>query len=321
MKPLLSIVVPIYNKDKYLQDCINCILFQKNIENLELILINDGSSDNSLELCKKNKRENFIIIDKKNEGPSIARNIGISLSKGEYVLFLDADDYISDDGIDKIIEWIKNENKVDVCFLEAYVFKNNGKIQKLGDNIKKQAINSNKTNVLKHLASRKKFTGSACTKLFRRDFLIKNNIEFPSDGRSAEDLGFVRNCIMFSEKFDKLDNVHYIYRQNENEISRSKQKKKSTKGIDIFIKETIDICCDNKVPKNIDMQYILNFAIYEYFVKLFIYTFSQEDILFLKQNKWICKYCENIKLKILYIITNLIGIDRIASFIIYCRKR
>ena len=92
---IISIIVPIYNSEKYLERCINSILNQ-TYTNFELILINDGSKDSSLKICRKyaSKDNRIVVIDKENEGVSIARNMGIQRAKGELISFVDADDYI-----------------------------------------------------------------------------------------------------------------------------------------------------------------------------------------------------------------------------------
>ena len=95
----ISIVVPVYNTEQYLDECLQSILKQTIIENIELICVNDGSSDNSLEILNlyKEKFPNMIIIDQKNSGAPTARNNGLRVATGEYVYFIDSDDYIIND--------------------------------------------------------------------------------------------------------------------------------------------------------------------------------------------------------------------------------
>ena len=97
-KPVFSIIVPVYNAGSFLAKCIESIIGQ-TFKNIEIILINDGSVDDSLSVCHKFKEfdERIIVTDQKNAGPSIAKNVGIEISRGEYILFVDADDYIETD--------------------------------------------------------------------------------------------------------------------------------------------------------------------------------------------------------------------------------
>ena len=107
----VSIIVPVYNAEKYLIRCVDSIINQ-TYKNLEIILINDGSIDNSLEIMKKYKviDNRIIIIDKKNEGVSIARNVGIKSSSGKYICFVDSDDYIENNMIQ-----ILDNGDIDYC--------------------------------------------------------------------------------------------------------------------------------------------------------------------------------------------------------------
>ena len=103
---LVSIIIPIYNSEKYLKKCIDSILEQK-YNNLEIILINDGSTDNSGKICDRLAIEDkrIKVIHKLNEGVSIARNKGLEMAKGEYIFFIDSDDYIDEN----IISLLKME--------------------------------------------------------------------------------------------------------------------------------------------------------------------------------------------------------------------
>lgn len=101
--PKFSIIVPCYNVEKYIEKCIYS-LENQTMDNYEIILINDGSTDSTLEICKKmaNNNDKIIIVDKENEGLSATRNCGIEIAKGEYLVFVDSDDYIECDALDNI---------------------------------------------------------------------------------------------------------------------------------------------------------------------------------------------------------------------------
>ena len=115
MKQLISVIVPVYNSEKYLKECINSILHQ-TYENIEIIIINDGSTDNSLlisqELQKEDKR--IKIINQKNSGVSYSRNKGIQEATGEYIMFVDSDDFIVQNYIELMYKEI-TKNNYDAC--------------------------------------------------------------------------------------------------------------------------------------------------------------------------------------------------------------
>ena len=99
----ISIIIPVYNVEKYLKTCLDSVINQ-TYQNLEIILVNDGSTDNSGKICEEYKRTNsrIILIHKKNEGLSAARNTGLGIATGEYISFLDSDDYISNDMLETL---------------------------------------------------------------------------------------------------------------------------------------------------------------------------------------------------------------------------
>ena len=111
MNDLISIVIPIYNASKYLEKCINSVINQ-TYKNLEIILVNDGSIDNSLDICNdfKDKDNRIKVISKKNEGVSKTRNIGIDKCKGKYLMFLDSDDYIDEIYVEKMYTYLTKNN-------------------------------------------------------------------------------------------------------------------------------------------------------------------------------------------------------------------
>jgi len=110
-KNKISIIVPIYNSEKYLKRCIESILKQ-TYTNIELILINDGSEDKSLEICEEYKKndERIIIVNKENEGVSVARNIGIEKATGELISFVDADDYLEATFLQELLDIMEKYN-------------------------------------------------------------------------------------------------------------------------------------------------------------------------------------------------------------------
>ena len=120
MEDLISVVVPIYNVEKYLKTCIETIIKQ-TYKNIEIILVNDGSTDNSLQICNefKEKEKRIKVINKKNGGLSDARNIGLKKAKGKYICFIDSDDFINEKYIEELHSLIiKNNAQIAICSFE-----------------------------------------------------------------------------------------------------------------------------------------------------------------------------------------------------------
>ena len=120
--PKVSVIIPVYNTSKYLNQCLESIQNQ-TFTDFEAICINDGSTDSSLEILKEfaSKDDRFIIINKKNEGQGIARNLGIQQANGEYIIFIDSDDWLETEGLEKAYKKIK-EDSADILIFDFYFF-------------------------------------------------------------------------------------------------------------------------------------------------------------------------------------------------------
>ena len=124
---LISIIVPVYNVEPFISECINSILIQ-SYKNFELILVNDGSTDNSPTICEQyaSKDKRIKVINKANGGLSDARNWGLKFSSGEYVVFLDSDDYWNDcDALFSLYSLLNKYSEVDVVFFRRFTFEEN----------------------------------------------------------------------------------------------------------------------------------------------------------------------------------------------------
>ena len=115
--PLVTIIVPVYNSEKYLEQCIQNLLNQ-TYQNLQIILVNDGSTDQSLEICKKSNDERVEVYTKPNGGASSARNLGLTHRKGDYILFADSDDYLKDNAVETLVSTAVS-NHADCVYYEA----------------------------------------------------------------------------------------------------------------------------------------------------------------------------------------------------------
>lgn len=232
--PKLSIIIPVYNVEKYLPKCLESILNQ-DFKDLEVICVNDGSTDNSLEVLQEIKKndDRVVIIDKKNEGSGIARNLGLSASQGEYIYFIDSDDWLEDDVLGKIISKA-DELKTDILIFGGLSYYNgkgqNGAYSK--NKLPKKYLNRvfSAKDVKKDIF---KFPSTAWTKLYRRDFLIKNDIKFQNIRAGQDQLPFFHSMIV-AEKIAILPENVYCYQKNREGSVTSVKKKKSFSPIYVF---------------------------------------------------------------------------------------
>lgn len=208
---MFSIIVPVYNSEKHLKRCINSILGQ-TIQNFELIAIDDGSSDNSAKILKVYSENNrkIKVITQNNYGVSAARNIGIKYATGEYILFVDADDYIDKKLIETLSFYLKNED------LAFYNFFDNGV-----KNFIRLRTNElcNQKEALMLISGNDSFRGFVWNKAFKRKIIIDNNIRFRENVHMCEDLCF---CVEFIEKISTARIIDYaLYSYEHRGVSAS----------------------------------------------------------------------------------------------------
>ncbi|WP_419748685.1 glycosyltransferase family 2 protein [Clostridium perfringens] len=212
MKPEISIIVPIYNVEKYLSKCIDSILNQ-SFTNFELILVNDGSNDRSGIICDEYtlKDERIRVIHKKNGGVSSARNSGISLALGKYIGFVDPDDYIKEEMYEILYNLCKKyKTDISICKLGREI---NGTLINNEENGK--IIELDNVNGLKELFKGILYRFSLCNKLFKRECF--RGVIFP-EGRIHEDLSTTYRLFANAKKSIYFDYVGYIYVKRENSI-------------------------------------------------------------------------------------------------------
>lgn len=316
---LLSVVIPVYKAEKYLDECVESIISNKE-NKIELILVDDGSPDNCPKICdewaKKDKRVKC--IHQKNSGPSFARNQGVNSAKGKYLTFIDSDDKLFDGAIDKVVSYLADENNsFDLCFMNINKFYDEENIQENSDKISQENVKGkSKQEVVKYLSSREKFPGSPCSKLYSTEFLINNKICFPDDDRRAEDLGFVIDCIRYADKFDSLDFDYYLYRQQQEETRSNTISNAVIKGIELFVKESIEKFCENKKPRNDTGKYLMSFVAYEFQILMYFYHKANiTNTEFLKENKWVLKFGRSIKSRVIFLMSKMFGLKFTSKII------
>ena len=205
--PKISIIVPVYNVEKYLPKCLDSLINQ-TLKDIEIIAVNDGSTDNSLSVLKEyaQKDSRIVIIDKENSGPGACRNIGIEKAKGEFIQFVDSDD------------WIEPET-CEVCYQKA-IEHNVGMVS-----FNAKMIHSKKTTPLYYYNTKKEKlvslddTISLLFKspfhswhfLLKKDFLTQHQIKYPENIFWCEDVPFVLRCWLLSNKVILLPNSFYNY--------------------------------------------------------------------------------------------------------------
>mgnify|MGYP006361170599 CR=1 FL=1 len=262
MKSLkLSIIIPVFNVEKYVGACIESLYKQGISEDeFEVILINDGSTDNSLSVIQEyeNQYSNITIISQKNQGLSATRNYGIKLAKGEYLLFVDSDDLIVDNTL-KVMLHIAIQNQVDILKGD-YVKANN---QEIENGIEISNLNSYTPSVIKtgeqgFIEDYNPMYSYAVINFYRREFITKNKIYF-LEGKYFEDVAYTIEAYLKAQTFMAIPLQFYVYRQNDSSIMATMSVNKLYSMNDIIAYNHQQ---KNKIPLSKKGMEKLNYSIY-----------------------------------------------------------
>lgn len=209
----ISIVIPVYNTAKYLPQCLDSVINQTHT-NLEIIVVNDGSTDDSLQILKlyKERDPRIIVLNQKNQGQSVARNVGMQMVSSEYVLFIDSDDYIALDTCE-FINKNSVEKKYDIVIFGRNRFWDDSERLVYDEvQINKCSYCSGEEYLFEHIAN-DTFTASPCNKAFKKNILKEHSIMFEK-GIIYEDLFFVFKALLFAHDVKLIEQPLYFYRQS-----------------------------------------------------------------------------------------------------------
>lgn len=267
MSVKVSIIVPVYNAEKTLSRCINSLLNQ-TYSNIEIVAVNDGSKDNSLELLKMYKRK-IKIIDQKNSGPGVARNNGFLSATGDYVSFVDSDDELELDAIENMVKCLKKNTDVVISGFREYDV--NGKI--IINMIPKD-----------ELWTQFKFN-STMFKLYRRSFLIENNIKFVK-AMVFEDLFFSLCAYSYTKNIEIFPNNQYIIYKNEDSIT-SNFHKRPLKSANEILEELYNKMNTKKYESNLLQFFYMKIIVLNLFTQLDGHKTKELNTMFYNDYNWL----------------------------------
>ncbi len=211
MSNLISVIIPIYNVEKYLEKCIKSVINQ-TYTNIEIILVNDGSTDSCREICEKYEKldSRIRVINKENGGLSDARNVGINFSTGDYLAFIDSDDYVSDDYVEYLYNIICEKNvDISVCgFLEVT---EDGKLVNNSEENNIKVFTD--SDAIETMLYQREFDHSAWGKLYKRNLF--DNLRFPK-GKLFEDIAIMYEIVSKVKNvgFGSKKNYYYLIRKD-----------------------------------------------------------------------------------------------------------
>lgn len=222
----VSVIIPVYNCEKYIEECIESLINQ-TLKECEFIFVNDGSKDKSEEIIKKyaDKDERITLINQKNSGVSIARNVGIKKAVGEYIGFVDADDYVKKDYYEKLYNTAK-KNQCSIV-IGDWLYEKNGKEYSFILPFVKNKIMNRKDiegKIYPFFIS-KESLNSVWNKIYQNRLIKNNKIKFPKDLEMGEDEMFNIRAFTYCDRCCFIDYSGYFYREVEGSITRDVIKK------------------------------------------------------------------------------------------------
>jgi glycosyltransferase involved in cell wall biosynthesis len=277
----LSIIIPIYNSEKYINNCINSIINQKGIK-FEVLLIDDGSTDNSSQIC-----DNYAQLDtrikvfhKENGGVSSARNLGIENSRGKWITFIDSDDWLNSEYIQSINN-ILNLN-IDLTIYNYISFLSK-KRQEQGRFILQEGIHNDVNSLLNMALQLEIASLSTCTSIYKKEIIEKYHIRFDINMKTCEDFMFNLEYYSHIKSYYAFKTPYYYYRQNEESVTH-KRKLDHAKDYQLVYNKLITITNKNHLSNN-------SIEIFkERWIKWIIglvYNFKLQNISNDEINKWI----------------------------------
>lgn len=240
---MISVIIPCYNIERYLSKSVKSIINQ-SYNDVEIILVNDGSTDNTLQICEQLKQQyfNVKVINQSNGGVSAARNNGILAAKGEYICLLDGDDFLDNDCFEKVMEIFKEDNNVDMCFYGFKEVSESGEVRRKYEDIHKypeDKLTGDECLLAKAMRKLWICTGSC---VYKKSILDDFDIIYSSGYKYGEDINFINTCISYSRKigFVKENFLNYLMRDgsatrvgiNPHLIQASKLNRELYKKID-----------------------------------------------------------------------------------------
>ena len=286
--PKVSIIVPVYNTENYVEKCLQS-LAKQTMQDFEIIVVNDGSTDNSETTIKKFIEEhqtlNITYLRKENGGLASARNYGMKYAKGKYLSFIDSDDYIEENLYKDLEKYMEEE--IDIIKFKMQTVDENGKIiEKLDGPVFEKSTGEE---AYKKLCTFDLFIDPACIYLYKREFFMENNFQY--ELRYHEDFGLTSLIIIQAKSFVSTNKYGYYYLQTTNSLTRQKDYK-------------TDIERAKDVLKHYDnmLQKLKNYQIQEETKKIVKRYYT--NVVLLKTNSLkgeeLNNYCKEIKKRKLY---------------------
>lgn len=323
---MFSIIVPIYNVEKYLPECIESVQHQ-NFDSYELILVDDGSPDRCPEICEKyaEKDEHIVVIHKKNGGLSAARNTGIKIAKGDYIIFLDGDDALNESALERLCTEFSLNEKVDILIGNVHHWFKNEEIVYFNNNQFTDYAKDHSLSDLCEMYAKRSvlIPWRAWQSAYRLDFIKEHHLLFDSNIIGAEDCDFFFKLLPFVESYILSDFAIVKYRAFREGSVVNAPSYKSIMGQLVVFKKLFDstkLFTDEKLMKRYFSDKFTNIIILVNGLK----NNNEKKICldYIIKNKYIISHCTKVpKYIVAKAIWSILGFERGNALLIKLKSK
>lgn len=312
----VSVIIPVYNTEKYLEKCLDSVAGQ-SYKNMEIILVDDGSQDGSPEICNRYATDDprILVIHQSNGGLSHARNVGMQKATGEFIMFIDSDDYWRDDSVvQKLMDRVKLTHADVTSFSFAKFEEGKDALTSYFKMNRSMPPHLSRDDQLAFLSEHGLYIASAWNKLIRRS-LLNEDMQF-HEGVYSEDIDWCARLLIKAKNFDYIHDVLYCYRQHNTSISHSITNKKCldlANGI---------LACMSLIEQTNGASGVAlkSYTAFQYGTFFIVQAQSEQEpensISQLEDHAWILKYHgNNIKLSCLFIACKIFGFRRVCKMV------
>ena len=310
----VSFIVPVYKVERFLPQCVNSLLKQ-TYQNIEIVLVDDGSPDDCPEICDNYASEDsrVKVVHKLNGGLSDARNCGLKESTGDYVVFVDGDDFWRNfDDLSRIVAELNKSHNIDFMgFNCTYYYENTNSYSNWVPFTERNITSSNREEIIVELVKSGTFPMSACLKILKRTFLLKNGLFFEK-GLIGEDIPWFISLLDKAQSLRFVNNYIYAYRQNVAGSITNTFSKKAFDDVFSIVKSEISRISERTFSFQ-EKNAILSFLAYEYCILLGMFqildkTDKKKYWKELSNYKYLLQYTMNPKVKMVYRVYKIFGL-------------
>lgn len=314
----MSVIVPMHNIERYIDRCLRSLTAQ-NFRDYEVIVVDDGSSDRSKRRAEKwaEGYDRITVLSQERKGLSEARNAGLQVAGGEYVFFVDGDDFIEKNCMKRMYREVASQKYPEVVFLVGEKLFPDGTLEPMDPGLNSnRIIGKNHRTVLRHLMGLQRYPGSACTKLYRKTLIDENGLRFEKN-KFSEDLDWTKEVLFAARTFGMVNGSCYFYRQMRQGAITSAASYANFADI----AETVDRWLSEASGREgVCRDFLNSIACYEYKVLLLCYRYVEREkrkdaMGWLKRHRHLLSYRNDKDIRMIRFASHFVGLPVVCRML------